>query len=608
MIVPMHRVFVVTRADDRDRLLAALRELGTMQLLPVDPPRARADEQAVTALQQLDRALQVLYDVEPAGEAPDISPRQAAEEALRIHRQSAERVYRLNTLHRRIEALAMWRDIRLDQLNALREAGVEVRFFSVPERRAAAIRAECVQMSGPIGGRRRLVAIVHRNGEPSLPEEAEPVAWPEQDRPSLREEAAAVDRELSEDADLLARIAHLMPQMKRERDRLEDRVQWSIALRGAHVEGDLFAVQGWVPADAARRLADRLAERGLHAAVEGREPAEDESPPTLIRYARWIRPMQGLFNMLGTVPGYREFDLSGAFMIALPIFAAMLISDGGYGLVLLLIPLLFYRWLAPRLGSGMTQLLIVVGATAVLWGVLTTSFFGLDLSDPKVQEAGHLGAGIAHVIDRLHWITVSMADEDRDLLIRISFLLGAIHLTIARMWRAAAEFPRAACLGSVGWAAFLWGMYGVVKAFVLHDPLNGQTPYPYLLVGGAALAVFFGAPAGGMLRSIGLGLANFPLAAVSSFSDVISYVRLMAVGLASMVLATSFNDLAASTGRVWAAVPILILGHGLNVGLGMIALFAHGVRLNMLEFSSNLGMRWNGRPFEPFAGRPVQEN
>lgn len=99
---------------------------------------------------------------------------------------------------------------------------------------------------------------------------------------------------------------------------------------------------------------------------------------------------------------------------------------------------------------------------------------------------------------------------------------------------------------------------------------------------------------------LALGTVSFPLAMLSAFSDVISYVRLMAVGLASSVLAKSFNELATGIDFVPATILILIFGHSLNIGLALIALFAHGVRLNMLEFSNNLGMQWGGHPYAPF--------
>ena len=197
-----------------------------------------------------------------------------------------------------------------------------------------------------------------------------------------------------------------------------------------------------------------------------------------------------------------------------------------------------------------------------------------------------------------------MSDESRHLLMKISFIMGAIHLSCAQIWQAVRIFPNIRYLNKIGWGVFIWGMFGVVNMFVLGTSLTWATPWPYLLIVGAILAIVFDSPSKNIFKMLALGLANFPLAMLGAFSDVISYVRLMAVGLASGVLASSFNDLAVGMHPV-AMVLVLIFGHGLNLGLALIALFAHGVRLNMLEFSNNLGMQWIGYSYKPF--KTIQE-
>jgi V/A-type H+-transporting ATPase subunit I len=143
--------------------------------------------------------------------------------------------------------------------------------------------------------------------------------------------------------------------------------------------------------------------------------------------------------------------------------------------------------------------------------------------------------------------------------------------------------------------------------FVLGAEVTWATPWPYLLICGSTLAILFQSPCKNIFKMVGLGLANFPFSFLSSFSDIISYVRLMAVGLAGTVLAVSFNDLALSLGHWYLTLPVMICGHALNIGLALIALFSHGVRLNMLEFSNNLGMQWTGYLYKPFARRMAQE-
>lgn len=586
MIVPMRKVFVAARTRDRDRLLETIRDMGAMHLVPTDPARV-ADEQASARIQAAERAAQVLSGVAPAGAVPEIPPQQAAVEVLEIQRRSVEKRNRLVTLYHQLEQIAVWGDLDLKQIDALRAAGVDVHWYSVPRRVVPSIQAECVEAVGELPGKRALVAVIDRRGEARLPDEAIPVPLPVRDAPSIRAEAAQLDAAIHADAARLSELAGLLGPLRRELVHLRQEAEYAAAQRGALGQEHLFAVQGWLPAESAEALPAVLQQSGITAAVEQLAPEPDEEPPTLVRPPRWARPVEGLFKMLGTVAGYREFDVSVPFLIALPIFTAILISDGGYGAVLLLGLLLFYRKAAGLLGSSFTHMLLIISVAALAWGVLVGSFFGFVLYRP--------------------WIPVDLSEQSRDLMMRMSFLMGAVHLSIAQLWPAVRFFPDLRFLGKVGWAIFIWGMYGVVHKFVLRGALGWDTPWPYLLLSGAALAIVFHRPGRNVAAMLLHGLGAFPLSMLSAFSDVISYVRLMAVGLASGVLATSFNDMARGLDAWPLAVAVFVFGHSLNIGLAMIAMFAHGVRLNMLEFCNNLGMQWTGYPYHPFLKRTTLE-
>ena len=171
----------------------------------------------------------------------------------------------------------------------------------------------------------------------------------------------------------------------------------------------------------------------------------------------------------------------------------------------------------------------------------------------------------------------------------------------------------------MGWCLILVAMLGVIwilffkmqnkDRFTVLVPLN---VIGILLGVGGALVVGFGHPDRNPLKRIGIGFAGSLLPLLGTFSDTMSYIRLMAVGLASFYIASAFNALAVQLAAVttwFAVVPVLVLlfGHGLNVGLAMIAIFAHGVRLNMLEFSNNAGVQWAGYRYEPFATARMKE-
>ena len=631
MIVKMKKVFVVARSGDRDRLVESLRDLGVVHLSPVDPERAVADEETVSRIDRLGRAIQVLAQVQQVGQPPDVPVDEAVEEVLRIQRDSIERRARLSTLARQLRELETWGDVRLEQFEQLQEAGLDVKFFTIAADGVGEIEADCVQPLAVLASRRALVAVVMREGEAKLPEDCQPMPRPQRDRPSVRAEAAEIDAALKKDTSRLGQLAGLVGAMQAEHRRIEHHAELVVASRGGMADEHLYAMQGWAPVDKAETLASDLTDEELDVAVETREPTEDESPPTLIQYPKWTRPIKGLFDILGTLPGYREIDLAPFFVVAFPIFAAMLIGDAGYGLIFLLLGLLFRKKLLAKAGRAKTQLLILLGAVTVLWGVLTANYFGVT---PKtVAEAGGFVKQTERYteIDAMKdgsggWASVGKTmiavaplwkeddKENRKLLMQICFVFGAVHLILAHLRQAVAFAPNLRFLSEVGWMSFLAGMLGVIWQLIIIKKTAGPwNPIIFvLLIVGAVLAIGFTHHGQRSLgKRIGLGVASFLLPSLASFGDTMSYIRLMAVGLASYYIADAFNDLGATVAltATWAiGALVLLFGHALNIGLAIIAIFAHGVRLNMLEFSSNAGVQWAGHAYAPFANADMKES
>jgi len=358
---------------------------------------------------------------------------------------------------------------------------------------------------------------------------------------------------------------------------------------------------------------------GLVAAMKTVEPDPDEAPPTLIRYPKWAQPIRAMFAILGTVPGYREYDLSAFFMIALPLFGAMLLGDAGYGLIFVLIGLLGYRRITDRVSRDAANLILVFGSATLVWGLLTANCFGVtptqlafaagvkDVS--ALREATGLWAALGRIMLAFGLLWNPNDEIARNLIIQVSFLIGGAHLVLAHVLQAIGMAPDRRFLGQIGWSAFLVGMFGVI--WMLFFPDQVWIPLPLtigLLAAGAVLVILFTYPSPNPAKRVGLGLVANVLPMISTFSDTVSYIRLMAVGLASYYIASAFNGLAyqVASPSVWllpAGVLIVVLAHSLNIVLGVIAIFAHGVRLNMLEFSSNAGVQWAGYPFTPFAQR-----
>jgi V/A-type H+-transporting ATPase subunit I len=195
----------------------------------------------------------------------------------------------------------------------------------------------------------------------------------------------------------------------------------------------------------------------------------------------------------------------------------------------------------------------------------------------------------------------------------VSFVIAVIHLVTARLREAVGLMPNQQALASVGWATLLVGMFGIVWFLFFTSQTGGSLPggFKICLLAGFLLAVLFSAPDRNPLKRVGIGFAASLLPALSTFGDTMSYIRLMAVSIAGVYIAQVFNMMSAqlASAATWfAGAPVAIFGHALNIGLCLIAILAHGVRLNMLEFSSNAGVQWGGYPFEPFAKSSGKES
>lgn len=578
MIVPMLRVFLASRQNDRRQLLQQLASLGVVQIEPVDAATALADQTDLAHLEILKRTSGSAYKKIAIENTAILDPQTLATELTQIEARLHASQETRHHLQAHLHALGPWGKTPLQDLEHLQKSGVSLRIVRGP---AKDLEAELIV---PLED--ACYALLDGPGtQPAaLPLGVEEILRPSKDFAALSQAIAEVDALMAQDQKHLSALAPLAANAVQA---LENTCALQVAERSALSLDGLFVVKGWIPAKNREMIETKLSDGSV--GIFSREPLDDEEPPTLIAHPTWTKPINGLFKILGAAVGYREFDISAVFMIALPIFAAMLISDWGYSAVLLVGTILAAQKIRAGMGASFLHLVRVIAIVGMLWGLLTDSCFGFSL----------LGVAI---------IPVNASKNSTDVLMFLAFSIGAVHLVIAWLWQAWRLFPSLGMLSPLGWGLIVVGMYGLIQSLLLPDAaLRCDLPFVPLLVIGSVLAIGF-RDVRRPLRGILIGLADLPLSAIGKFGDVMSYVRLMAVGLAGSLLATSFNDMAAQAGEqvgIIAQILILVFAHSLNLALCCIAIFAHGVRLNMLEFSTNLGLTWVGRPFRPLSKHPI---
>jgi V/A-type H+-transporting ATPase subunit I len=357
---------------------------------------------------------------------------------------------------------------------------------------------------------------------------------------------------------------------------------------------------GFVPADSAGIVKRGAAEHGWALIVD--DPGLDEPVPTKLKNHPVVAMVQPIFDFLGTIPNYREYDISAWFLLFFCFFFAMIFGDAVYGLFLLAVGALV-ALLAKRKGKPVpviARLLMTLSVFTLIWGVLTLTYLGIDADKlPSFLRALSI-PGIA-----------SDNPNSGDNIKVICFILGTVQLSLAHIKNIRRDRATLKWLGQFGQLLMMLGMINVVFNLVINAQRFPVPNYSlYLLGGGLALSFVFSNYEGNIIRSILASLANFVsvfLGVVSNFADIVSYIRLWAVGLAGLAISQTVNSmLGPMLGKAslfLIGLLALIIGHLFNITLSFLSVIVHGIRLNMLEFSVHLGMEWSGFEYHPFKER-----
>ena len=568
MIVPMRHLDLVCLARDREPTLERLRSLGAVHL-DLSASEGESVGAAKGDLADAEKAVRLVLKARGKREM-EVRARSVAD-VLAIEKDMECLEAERERLEREIRIYAPYGDFDTALAGRLREKGVELRLLD--------------------DGKFDIVRV----GEAEDLEKPA-VRWPEMRLAKMEEKLSRVENRIRIDLDRLAGCDEKAILCKFPS--LRDRIDFEQAKGLLEDHGAVSVISGWIPATrekdlmdvvtsaGATELFDRVKSPGWGVLLRNAEPGE--TPPTLIAPPRLFRPVAALFAGLGIAPGYTEGDVSVPFMCYFSLFFAMLVGDGAYGAIFLAATLAMRK----KLPGAWFVLLTVFSSATVLWGVLSNTWFGAAL--PCCAN----------------WPTVKwLADPSYHNMMLLCFTIGVSHLMLARIWNGVYRFPDTTFLAEFGWAGVLLFMYFVTNSIV---GIFSAIPSPLFWMFGVSLALVFGFTVKpSELKTRGAELGMLPLNVMSALGDIISYVRLFAVGLASVKVAENFNSMATglvSGANPWwlnalmavAMVAILVVGHGLNLAMAALSILVHAVRLNTLEFSNHKGVTWSGRAFNPF--------
>lgn len=581
MIIPMKKTTLFCMASEKEQALERMRDLGVVHVKHVRPPAAQAIDEARRRLREIQRALELV----PKTVAKPIAGMSAEDAVLRVHalfRRRKELGDEIEKLRQEEKALAPFGNFNPEAAVALAGAGVPVKLYHAPA---------ATQVEAPGGAALLELGKANNNVFFCVAGEHESAqGWREFPMPgkSLEQTRAMISETLvkaGEAEEELRELAASRDAIARLETKTLEEVEFLETSESIGLSGEVIYLQGFCPEHEVRKLEKAAVENGWGISVS--DPSPEDNPPTLLKNPEWVKPINAVFQFMSLTPGYREFDISPVFLLFFSLFFAMLVGDAGYGA--LMIALTFWgRKKLPKVPKPAFTLMFILSISTVVWGVITGTYFGIDI--------GLLPTPLKAMT--VEWLTT------RGNVMSLCFLIGAIHLTIAYLWNISRILNSPRALAQAGWLIVIWMMYFLARSLILSKPM-----YPWIGVGialGVGLIAVFMTPLA-MIKKEWYNHMLLPLNVISGFVDVVSYLRLFAVGYASLAVASSFNNMASSMfGTVLgglAGALVLFVGHALNIAMALLGVIVHGIRLNTLEFSTKLGMEWAGMPYNPFARR-----
>lgn len=603
MIEKMSKITLLVEKARAEQSLRTLRKLGVLHVKPLAKPPSADITEIDKHLEHVRKALAIL------GNTADIAPKEhknieglvteltEAGKALNAHRDKYDELLSMRQWYEQ------WGAVSFEDLQSLQSQGYRVELYRIGPADWEKIkdRPDVFILSQE----KNIFQIAMIRKETDAKPEIRTLAFPELSPEKVEKEIGGHEAKLKELKDFIENARCYAGQIETWREKLEKERHFAVVRNGMGVEEEIAYLQGYVPAEAALTV-EKAAEKHAWGYVE-EEPDASDNPPTKLKNARWIQIIQPVFDFLGTVPGYREKDVSMYFLLFFSVFVAMIIGDAGYGMIFLALAI-YSTFKTKKAGKKLPRfitLLYVLSLTTVAWGAITGTWFGS-------AAIGGLPFFRALTIPQISSFPELYPDLDvnpQDCVMLICFVLAVLQLGLASIINFIGNLPQLKAFEHLGWFSLTVGLFMLVLNLVLGMDMPAFA-MPLIGAGFAAIVIFGKQEKGknffkGILSGFG-GAFNTFLDAISSFSNIISYIRLFAVGMASVAIASSFNDIAAPMMQgpaIIAAVIILLIGHGLNIIMALLSVIVHGIRLNMLEFSGQLGLEWTGYKYEPFSDK-----
>ena len=613
MISKMNKLSFLIYHKEYETFLEKLRELGVVHIEKREGAEMDANLQAFmqkrTAYQSLLKSM-TLAAASFEG-TPSATPSQLTiEQVVNSYETQQEQIQALNmqlpVLDKEIDAMEVWGEFDWSVIEKLKANGWQMQFYCCPEKSFDETWTD--EYNATIINRRGGQSYFVTVNQIPVELEAEVVRLPKQRLSELvreQEELKASIQKANDDLDLFC--VNNIPVVEKALETLESDINlMEVEQLGGErmAEGAIVMMDGWVPVENDAEVRKMLDESGVY--YEIRPAEKEDNAPIKLKNGKVSRLFEVLTKMYG-MPDYGEFDPTPLFAPFYALFFGMCVGDAGYGLLLIVLGLYLKKKLSKSM-AGLMNLLITLGAATTIVGAVFNTFFGASLTD----------------LDLPQWmnslvITGKWDGTSYDKTMVIALLVGMFHICFAMTVKAICSTARYGfknALSDWGWWLLVGGSVVVATLNYLGVIDMEVSKMAFIGIGGvAAIGIYLlNNIRRNVFANIGAGLWDTYNMATGLMGDLLSYLRLYALGLAGGMLGGVFNTLGMqlrdSMGDFLFGIPgwicfglIFVAGHGLNIALSCLSGYVHSIRLTFVEYFKNSGYDGKGVEYKPFSSK-----
>lgn len=596
MVTKMKKYTFLVFHREYEEFLEGLRKAGVLHI--ETGQIAGDDEQYAALLEQygkFDKAVKFLKGrkVEQNGDTPGGDPVKFLEQLQEKQRDAERSRQQLLQLQKELDTVEPWGEFDPERIAQLEERGITLRFFTANRKKFPVkwFEEQPLEQVNSVGNTLCLVWVLEDDPEQEPPFPADEVKIPLKSAAQLQQDIAQVEQRLQELEADFDKAAAWLPRFEDELTRLSEEMEFEQVrdTGSGELEGRIFQLQGFVPATAEDKLLLYLDNAG--AFYQSEEAVAEDKPPVVLKngpFSRLFEPIGKLFSL----PAYFELDLTPAFAPFFMLFFGLCLGDAGYGLVLV-VGTLAARFFVKKELKPLMTLATLLGFSTLVIGALTGTVFGVWLTKSTNQALKEMV--LIPDSGTIFYMALGIGV--------LQILFGMVIRTINRIKQSGFKYG----ISSIGWIIMILSLLvimlgGSVKQLQQVLPVANITIFV-----GIGLILFFNDPQKNIFVNFGKGLWEL-YNITGFFGDVLSYVRLFALGISSAILGLVINNIASQLQALPVIGPVLfvlflIVGHTGNLLLSGLGSFVHPMRLTFVEFYNNADFAGGGKEYKPFAYR-----